>query len=233
MSDLSDDVKIKRLVRRYGSDGYALYVYIIERIVKKLDTHSPYPDLEETSVDLAEFFGIETTRVEEIIWYLFEVELLSQHELTGRVVAHKIYKFLEASQTRSPKIRDMIKRYRDMVPSQMSETVRDNCEDKKRIEKNRREVEDGVYLTEEQYTKLTERYETGDVDRVLLSIASYQKEKDKQYKDHYLTALKWLGKDERDGKVKQRSVAHTPTCPQCGKVVQSGVCRECKVVVNA
>lgn len=112
LSDMSEDRKVKRLIRRYGSDGYAVYVYIIERIVKTLNSDSPTPDLEESSVDIAQDFAIETTRVEEIIWYCIQQGLFEQDEDTGRVVAHKVYKFIDQSMSSSPEIRKMLQKYK-------------------------------------------------------------------------------------------------------------------------
>ena len=140
MSDMSTDVRVKRLIRRFGIEGYGLYVYLLELIVRKLETQSPLPDLEETAQDIAGDMQMDTIRVEEIIKFAVEQELFSYEQTTGRVVAHKIYKYLEQSATRSEQIRGMISAYkssenRHILPS---ETVPDKSVEQNRTEKNRR-----------------------------------------------------------------------------------------------
>ena len=136
MSDMSNDVKIRRVIRKYGAEGYGLYNYIIELIVRKLESNSPIPDLEETSHDIATDMNMDTVVVEEIMWFCIEQGLFEQDEFTGRLVAHKVYKFLDTAQTRNPEIKKMIAKYKEM-----SETVTDShglsLPEKKRIEKNR------------------------------------------------------------------------------------------------
>ena len=131
MTDMSEDVKIKRVVRKFGVEGYGLYCYILERIVKKLETESPAPDLEETAQDIANDLGMDTLRVEEIMWFCVEQGLFGQDEITGRLTAHKIYKYLQQSETRSKEIRNMITAFKGV-----SQTVRDKCEEQNRTEQN-------------------------------------------------------------------------------------------------
>ena len=133
-SDMSEDVKVKRLIRKYGVAGYGLYCYVIERIVRRLETESPTPDLEETAADIADDLRMDTRNVEEIVKTCVDIGLFQLDTITGRVIAHKVYKFLQQSETRSPEIRKMITAYNN--PSQ---TVIDKCEEQNRTEQNRTE----------------------------------------------------------------------------------------------
>ena len=130
MTDMSDDVRIKRLRRRYGVEGYGLYNYIIERIVRRLEKDSPLPELEEEAQDIAGELNMDTVRVEEIIRYVVDQGLFAVDTVTGRLVAHKVYKFLEESTTRSKELKQMIKNYKSSISYdenlQMSRTVSDS-----------------------------------------------------------------------------------------------------------
>jgi hypothetical protein len=108
MSNMSQDVKIKRLIRKFGVSGYGLYNYILEMIVRKLEPESPLPELEESAEDIASDLSMDTLRVEEIIIYCLNQGLFEQDEVSGRILANKIYKFLDQKQTRNPQIKGMI-----------------------------------------------------------------------------------------------------------------------------
>lgn len=115
MTDMRYDVKMRRLIRRFGLEGYGLYNVIIESIVGGLSDESPIPDLEEESRDIAEYFGADTAKVEEIMWFCITEGLLEQDEMSGAIIAHKVYKFLQQNATSSIKIRDLIKNYKAAV----------------------------------------------------------------------------------------------------------------------
>jgi hypothetical protein len=153
-SSMSNDPKVRRLIRRFGVDGYGVYNYILELIVRRLETESPVPDLEETAGDIAADLQMDTLRVEEIVVFCIDQGLFESDEITGRVVAHKIYKFLDSSTTRNAELKKMISEYKTTVEKSktsivvrdnagQSETVRDisglSVPEKKRTEEKRRE----------------------------------------------------------------------------------------------
>jgi len=145
MTDMSEDPRIKRIVRRHGGMAYAVYNYALERIAKRLETDSPEPDLEEGSEDIADFLKHDTVKVEEIMLSCIQEGLFDQSEVTGRIVCHKVYKFIDKAQTRSGEIRKLIDAYAGMTDGApgavtdshgQSETVGDNPD---RTEQNRTE----------------------------------------------------------------------------------------------
>lgn len=143
MSNMRHDVRIRRLIKKYRAEGYGIYCAIIESIVETLETDKPLPDLEENAQDMAEYFEIDTLKVNEIMIFCLNQGLFEKDEISGRLLCHKVYKFIEQNQTRSEEMRKMINKYKDYhtIPNytQMSETVIDKCEEKKRIEENRKE----------------------------------------------------------------------------------------------
>ena len=137
MSDMRHDVKVDRLISKYGLEGYGLYVLILECISDRLESKSPVPDLEENSLDIARKYSIDTVRCEEIMMFCVQQGLFDSDEVTGRIVCHKMYKFLDTSMTGSPELRKMITNYKEkhdvMICHDMSGSVKT---EQKRIEKN-------------------------------------------------------------------------------------------------
>jgi hypothetical protein len=146
MTNMRHDVKMRRLIAKYGIEGYGLYCAILESIVESMDTESPMPDLEENSTDIATMFKMDTVRVEEIMLFCMEQGLFEQDEISGHLLCHKVYKFLETNQTRSTQMRQMISQYKTKKSPQIpqktpSQSVLDKCEEENRREENRIEIE--------------------------------------------------------------------------------------------
>lgn len=108
MTGMRHDPKVKRLVRKYKSDGYAVYNWILESIADSISTENPLPVLEDQVEDLSYDLGLPEKRIEEIVNYCCETGLLNIVPGKGVVYCLKIYKFLNTSQTRSDRLRQMI-----------------------------------------------------------------------------------------------------------------------------
>ena len=115
LSDMRNDPKIKRLLRKYGVTGYGLYTYIIECISSNLDSNKPLPDLEETADDLAYELKIESKLVEEIVTYCVDEKLFTVDAISNRIVCGKIYKFLDDTTRKSPEIAKMIEGFKNII----------------------------------------------------------------------------------------------------------------------
>jgi len=218
MSDMVSDPKIRRLIKKYGADGYAVYNLILERVTAGLETESPLPDLEETAEDIADFLKMDTLRVEEIVWTSLEMGLFEQDEITGRVVVSKIYKFIQQSETRSDQIRQLIKAYKGsetpiLPASQVSETNVKNRTEQNRQEENTTEEskstrantkheKTGAPINKTRYENLCDEYGSSTVDDYIQRAVDYVDAKGiKPYADYTAAASNWL---KRDG-VKSRS----------------------------
>lgn len=111
MSNMRHDPKVKRLIRRYKANGYAVYNYILESITEGIGTDTPLPILEDNVNDISHELGIPETEIEEIVFYCSKEGLLQIVSDTGIVYCVKIYKYLNTSQTRSDYIRELIKEF--------------------------------------------------------------------------------------------------------------------------
>lgn len=107
-TSMRHDPRIKRVVRKYGADGYALYNYILESIAGNLNPKDPLPNLEETSEDIAYDLKLDTLRVQEIVGYCLEQGLFSQDEVTGHILCLKMYKFLDDATRKSSSVVNML-----------------------------------------------------------------------------------------------------------------------------
>ena len=112
MTNMRHDLKIRRLISKYGLEGYGLYNLILESITESVTTENPIPELKESSNDLAEFYNVDTYKAEEIVNFCISQELFETDEITGRVLCKKLYKFFDQSQTRSNEIRKLISEYK-------------------------------------------------------------------------------------------------------------------------
>lgn len=149
MSNMRNDKRIKKLIIKFGIEGYGWYNLILESITESLTTQKPLPELEETCEELALFYNGNTTTINEIVCWMINEGLFEINEINSRVTCHKIYKYLEASQTRSNEIRNMITQYKQENQKQLKllsenvtdslETVQDKSEEQNRTEQNRTE----------------------------------------------------------------------------------------------
>ena len=115
MSNMRHDVKLKRVIRKYGLKGYGLYNLVVEAITERIETGSPLPILEETAEDIADIYHENLPDVEEMIRFMVDQELLSMDAITGRIVCQKVYKFIAQSETRSNELRKMITEYKEQA----------------------------------------------------------------------------------------------------------------------
>lgn len=103
LSGMRHDPKVRRLIRKYGSDGWTVYTVIVESIAESLDPISQIvPVLQETSEDIALEFSIDSRRVEEIVGYCVQQELLEADE-NGMVFCFKLYKYADDYFTKKQK----------------------------------------------------------------------------------------------------------------------------------
>jgi hypothetical protein len=121
------DIKIKRVISKYGLEGYGLYNLTLESITESLSTDSPLPDLQETCEDIAEFYNGNTAKINEIMNFMINQGLFDLDEITGRIMCNKLYKFLDTSQTRSVELRAMITGYKAAL-KQPNELIEDKSQ---------------------------------------------------------------------------------------------------------
>jgi hypothetical protein len=211
------DVKIKRLISKYGLEGYGLYVLILETIAEEISTDKPLPELEETCDDIAEFYNCNSAKIDEIVRFMVEQGLFEVDIITKRLSCYKIYKYLEQSQTRSEKIRQLIEAYRDktnqlQIPD-LSETVCDKSDrldkTKTRLEETKNRKEEGVTrhvygkernvkLTDDQFKHILDTYGQSNAMAMIDELSEYKAMTGRKYQRDDLAISKWVAKKVMD-----------------------------------
>jgi hypothetical protein len=114
MTFMRHDTRIKRVIRKYGADGYAVYNFILESIAGNLDAKSPIPDLEDTSEDIAHDLRLDTLRVQEIVSFCIEQDLFTQEDISGHIICLKMYKFLDDATRKSESVVKMLNNFAEL-----------------------------------------------------------------------------------------------------------------------
>jgi hypothetical protein len=218
---MRNDLKIKKLIIKYGIKGYGLYNLILESIAESLSSSKPVPELQETAADIALLYHDDTTQVEEIMRYMIENDLFEISEITGRILCNKIYGYIDKAQTRSKEVRNMITMYKKSYVSdshKQIDTLQDKTDriDKNRLEENRLDedtksdskklYQDHVYLEEDKHDKLVTDYGEEVVNAKIASLNAYIANGDSRYaykQDHYSIIMAWLTNDVMAGKIKK------------------------------
>lgn len=213
MSNMVHDVKIRRVISKYGLRGYGLYNFILEAITANIEDDRPLPVMEEASTDIADLFGEDTAKIEEMICFFISQGLVEQEDVEGKILCTKVYRYLQQSETRSQKIRALIQKYKNLykgMPELPSQTVTDNFEEEKRIEKKRREETRhdthptlGVPINKTRYDNLCAYYSPTLVDDYIQRVIDWGAATGKRTKDFAARAGTWLKRDEQDGKIRR------------------------------
>lgn len=142
-SDAATDAKIKKLLMRYGADGYAIYFHCIELIVSDLSDNNITFELEHDAEIIADNLKIKGSsdtsavdRVNQIMRYIVSLGLFEENN--GHISCYKILKRLDTSMTSSQKMRELLskaKKSHDTVMISHDSVMQDkNRQDKTRIE---------------------------------------------------------------------------------------------------
>lgn len=110
-SSMRLDTKIKRLINKFGIEGYGLYNYILECIAFNLEANKPSPEIEETAQDLAVELRMDTLKVEEIIRYCFELNLFELNKKNNRIMCLKLLNHLDNTLSNNPEIRKILNNF--------------------------------------------------------------------------------------------------------------------------
>lgn len=116
VTSMRSDPRIKRLIRRYGSDGWTVYTVILDSIGDGMDPITQIiPYLQETPEEIAEDFGIDPERVAEIVGFCGGQGLLDVAG-SGAVYCFKLYKYADEYFTKVQRHKeDYAERNKDVI----------------------------------------------------------------------------------------------------------------------
>lgn len=104
-SDAYRDPKIKKVIMRYGVQGYGLYWYCLELIAETIDRHNVSFELEHDCEILAHDLKMDTLKVEEIMRYFIELGLFEYQASRDKITCLQLAKRIENSVVKSPEIK--------------------------------------------------------------------------------------------------------------------------------
>jgi hypothetical protein len=157
-TDASTDARIKKLILRYGTDGYAIYFHCLELIAGDLNDSNITFELEHDSEIIADNLKIKGTqtvsavdRVNEIMRFIIELELFECKN--EHIFCFKLLNRLDSSMTSNSRLRKIIVGAKEHHDKVMIKSCKNRIE-KTRIDKNRIdhgeakiEVIDGIRIT--------------------------------------------------------------------------------------
>lgn len=134
-TDATQDAKLKKLIIRHGTDGYAIYFHCLELIASDVSETNLTFELEHDSEIIADDLHIVGTAgksgiqvVQEIMCYIIELNLFS--ESNGHIFCFKLLKRIDASMTSNERFRAMIteaKRGHDDIMMHHDKSMTPSC----------------------------------------------------------------------------------------------------------
>ena len=118
------DTKLKKVLMRYGAEGYGMYWYCIEHICDTLEPRLTF-ELEHDVEILAHELKIDSVKVEEIMRYMVRLGLFEE-DANGIITCLKLARHLGDNITRNDALKAIIKRAKRSDIDHLSETVSDS-----------------------------------------------------------------------------------------------------------
>ena len=139
-ADASSDAKIRKLIMKYGTDGYAIYFHCLELIVGNISESNITFELEHDAEIIADTLRVvgksnlsAVDYVGEIMRYMVFLGLFESYE--NHITCYKLRKRLDSSMSSSPKMRSLITKARESHDIVMTESCKTRL-DKTRLEEN-------------------------------------------------------------------------------------------------
>lgn len=102
-TDARNSLKLRKVRRKYGADGYAIYWFCLEAIAYEVDKDNLTFELKEDAETIGFELGIQEKRVEEIMLYMIEIGLFESSRNT--ITCLKLAERLDKTMTNSPRMR--------------------------------------------------------------------------------------------------------------------------------
>ena len=102
-SDARNSLKLRKVRRKYGADGYAIYWFCLEAVAQDVDKDNLTFDLKEDAETIGFELTIQENRVNEIMLYMIELGLFESSN--NIITCMKLAERLDKSMTASPKMR--------------------------------------------------------------------------------------------------------------------------------
>ena len=102
-SDARNSLKLRKVRRKYGADGYAIYWFCLEAIAYEVDKDNLTFDLKEDAETIGFELCIQEKAVEEIMTFMVSIGLFESSN--NVITCLKLAESMDKSMTNSPKMR--------------------------------------------------------------------------------------------------------------------------------
>ncbi|MCP3680008.1 MAG: DUF4373 domain-containing protein [Gammaproteobacteria bacterium] len=201
-TDARNSLKLRKIRRRYGAEGYAIYWFCLEAIAYEVDKDNLTFELKEDAETIAFELSIQEKRVEEIMIYMIEIGLFESSRNT--ITCLKMAERLDKTMTNSPKMRKWLETKSVMTSDDIGRQAVTSGELDKEVE-----VEVEVEVEKKKHSRFAEFWDLygkkvdskkceakfnklskKDIEAIFAILPSYlQSTPDKQYRKNPLT---WL-----------------------------------------
>ena len=168
-SDARNSLKLRKVRRKYGGDGYAIYWFCLEAIAYDVDKDNLTFDLKEDSETIGFELNIQEKRVEEIIRYMVEIGLFESSN--NVITCLKLAESIDKSMTNSPKMRAWIGNKTLPTPSKGVMTHSDSASSCPELEVEEEVEEDNKLIVQPEAKRC--KYKFND-DQMNFASAMYQ-----------------------------------------------------------
>lgn len=122
-ADARNSLKLRKVRRKYGADGYAIYWFCLEAIAYEVDKDNLTFELKEDAETIGFELSIQEKRAEEIMMYMIEIGLFESSRNT--ITCLKLAERLDKTMTNSPKMRKWLETKSVMTSSDEVMTIGD------------------------------------------------------------------------------------------------------------
>jgi hypothetical protein len=225
-SNASSDSKIRKLLLRYGPEGYAVYFHCLELIAAEVKPKKITFELEHDAEIIADNLNFKGNndfsaidRVNNIMKYIVDLNLFQENH--DKIVCLKLALRLDNTTSRSPEINIIKhklfgdnKEHTKMLQSNNEEptekhssridenTIHNIKTDKTKIKLKKKKYGEynNVLLTDKEYANLEKIF--SNRDEWIKNLDEGIELKGYKYKSHYLAIIKWAQKNHNNNSIR-------------------------------
>ena len=131
------DAKLKKVLIKYGAEGYGLYWYCLEHVCANVDPRLSF-EIEDDAEILAHDLKIDSMLVSEMMCYMVNLGLFEESE--GVISCLKLARYLGDKNTRNPELKRIIQGQKHSLSPTVPDSPRLSALEESRGEENRKRV---------------------------------------------------------------------------------------------
>lgn len=110
MTSLRFEPEARKMIRKYGLEGFGLYIVFLETASESIDPKKVEPKLSESVADIAEYFNLRPERVKEMFAYALDAGILQSAD--NQYLCEKVHELLDEYSAKSSIMRESLEVYK-------------------------------------------------------------------------------------------------------------------------